>query len=84
MKPSRLRENLLPSCITFRKGRTFSVRDMNRTQTYLSRLGIFSGIDINVVPDSTQSHTLNVEIDCTLDAPWEAAIEVNATSKSNS
>jgi len=84
MKPSRLREGLIPGCITFRTGKTFSVRDMNRTQTYLSRLGIFRGIEINVVPDSTRTKTLNVEIDCTFDAPMEASIEVNATSKSNS
>ena len=62
MKPSKLREGLIPGCITFREGKTFSVRDMNRTQTYLSRLGIFNGIDINVVPDSSRARTLNVEI----------------------
>lgn len=84
MKPSKLREGLIPGCITFREGKTFSVRDMNRTQTYLSRLGIFNGIDINVVPDSSRARTLNVEIGCTFDAPFEASIEVNATSKSNS
>ncbi len=84
MKPSRLRDGLIPECITFRNGRIFSVRDMNRTQTYLSRLGIFNGIEINVMPDSLQKQVLNVEIDCTFDAPLEASIEVNATSKSNS
>lgn len=84
MKPSRLREGLIPECITFREGKTFSVRDMNRTQSYLSRLGIFNGIEINAVPDSIGSRRLNVEIDCTFDAPLEAAIEVNVTSKSNS
>lgn len=84
MMPSRLREGLIPECITFREGKTFSVRDMNRTQTYLSRLGIFNGIEINAIPDSTRSRTLNVEIECTFDAPLEASIEVNATSKSNS
>jgi len=84
MKPSRLRPHLIPSCIAFRQGRTFTVRSMNRTQTYLSRLGIFSGVEINVIPDSTKKNVLNVEIDCTFDKPMEAAIEVNATSKSNS
>lgn len=84
MMPSRLRKGLIPSCITFREGKTFSVRDMNRTQTYLSRLGIFSGIDINVLPDTTEAGKLNVNIDCTFDSPLEAAIEVNVTSKSNS
>lgn len=85
MKPSRLRNGLIPQCITFRSGKTFSVRDMNRTQTNLSRLGIFNGIDINVFPDTTTSvPTLNVDINCTFDAPLEASLEVNATSKSNS
>lgn len=80
----RLRDHLIPSCITFREGRRFSVRDMNRTQTYLSRLGIFSGIEINAVPDSTRRGVLDVNIDCTFDKPLEASIEMNVTSKSNS
>lgn len=85
MEPARLRRNLIPGCITFRKGRTFSVRDMNRTQTYLSRLGIFNGIDIGVFPDTTAAvPTLDVDIACTFDTPLEASLEVNATSKSNS
>lgn len=84
MMPMRLRDNLIPSCITFREGRRFSVREMNRTQTYLSRLGIFSGIEINPVPDSIRPDVLNVNIDCTFDKPLEASIEVNVTSKSNS
>ncbi len=85
MQPSRLRKGLIPSCITFRTGRTFSVRDMNRTQTYLSRLGIFNGIDIAVFPDTTAKvPTLDVDISCTFDTPLEASLEVNVTSKSNS
>lgn len=85
MQPSKLRHELIPECVTFRKGHTFSVRDMNRTQTYLSRLGIFKDININVIADSVDnSNKLNVEIACTQDAPLEANFEVNATSKSNS
>ncbi|MDE7394095.1 MAG: BamA/TamA family outer membrane protein, partial [Muribaculaceae bacterium] len=85
MRPSRLRHNLIPECVTFRKGRTFSVRDINRTQTYLSRLGIFSAVDINAIPDTTAAvPTLNVNIDCTIDAPYEVSIEANVSSKSNS
>lgn len=84
MKPSKLREELIPECITFRKGKIFSVRDMNRTQTYLSRLGIFSGINIEAAPNPKNPGTLDVRIDCTFDAPLVAAVEVNATSKSNS
>lgn len=84
MKPSRLRQNLIPSCIRFREGKILTVRDMNRTQTYLSRLGIFNGVEINVIPDTTKHNVLNVDINCTFDKPMEASIEVNATSKSNS
>lgn len=86
MRPARLKDSLIPSCITFRKGRLFSVRNMDRTQTRLSRLGIFSTIDMNVYPaDSMMAdNRLNVDIDCRFDKPMEAGIEVNATSKSNS
>lgn len=84
MKPSRLRQTLIPSCIRFREGKILTVRDMNRTQTYLSRLGIFNGVEINVIPDTTKHNVLNVDINCTFDKPMEASIEVNATSKSNS
>ncbi len=87
MMPSRLRRRILPECIRFRPGRTFSVRDMNRTQTYLSRLGIFSGIEIEAIPDTASSPDnprLNVQINCTFDKPLEVSVEANATSKSNS
>ncbi len=87
MKPARLREGLVPSCITFRTGRLFSVRDMDRTQTRLSRLGIFGSIQVQAKPaDSTafSDPRLDVYINCKFDSPLEATIEVNATSKSNS
>lgn len=85
MRPARLRPHLLPPCIAFRPGRVFTVRAMNNTQTYLSRLGVFNAIDINVYPDTTAAKpTLNVDIDCTFDTPLEASLEVNVTSKSNS
>lgn len=83
--PSRLREGLVPSCIAFRTGRTFNVRQMDRTQTRLSRLGIFSGIDINVLPDTVDGkRILDVMVICTYGRPMEASIEVNVSSKSNS
>jgi outer membrane protein assembly factor BamA len=86
MRPARLRKNLIPSCITFRKGKLFSVRDMDRTQLRLSRLGIFSSIEIKPMPVDTISKNpiLDLYIDCRYDRPMEASIEVNATSKSNS
>ncbi len=85
MQPSKLRKAIIPENVTFRHGKVFSVRDMNRTQTYLSQLGIFNAIDIQAVRDTTASvPTLDVYIDCTFDTPWQANFEVDVTSKSNS
>lgn len=85
MQPSRLRRSIIPECVTFREGRTFTVRNMNRTQTYLARLGIFNAINIEAIPDTTAAvPTLDVNVNCTFDAPIEVAFEVNASSKSNS
>lgn len=85
MKPSRLRPMLIPSCLTFRPGRRFSVEDMNNTQAYLSRLGIFNYVNIEAIPDTTAKvPTLDVNVECTFDTPLEAGIEANVSSKSNS
>lgn len=84
--PSRLRDGLIPGCIAFREGRTFSVRQMNVTQTRLSQLGIFNEISINVTPDTIHrdKRLLDVLIECTYDRPLEASVEANVSSKSNS
>lgn len=76
----------MPGCIAFREGRTFSVRQMDLTQTRLSRMGIFNNINISVFPDTTQrdKRLLDVLIDCTFDRPLEASVEANVSSKSNS
>lgn len=85
MKPSRLRTKVIPENVAFRPGKYFSVRDMDSTQTYLSRLSIFNAINIEVTPDTASTEPLlDVDIACTFDRPLEASIEVNASSKSNS
>lgn len=85
MKPSRLRTKVIPENVAFRPGKYFYVRDMDRTQTYLSRLSIFNAINIEVTPDTASTEPLlDVDIACTFDRPLEASIEVNASSKSNS
>ncbi len=86
MRPQRVRNGLIPSCITFREGKVFSVRDMDRTQTRLGRLGIFSNIQIQPVLADTSANNplMDVYITCRYDRPMEATIELNATSKSNS
>lgn len=86
MQPAKLRKNLIPSCLTFRKNRIFSVRDMDRTQTNLSRLGIFGNIQIQPVPVDTTSidPKLDVFITCQFDRNMEVSLEANVSSKSNS
>lgn len=85
-EPARLRKNLIPGCITFREGKLFTVRDMNLTQTRLSRLGIFGGIQINVSPSDTNPKDPRVDVYTTarFQSPIEATIQANLTSKSNS
>lgn len=85
-RPQRLRPNMIPGCITFRKGKLFSVRDMDRTQSRFSRLGIFGNIQIQAVPVDTNhaDPQIDVYIDCRYERPMEASIEANITSKSNS
>lgn len=86
MRPQRVRRNMIPGCITFREGKVFSVRDMDRTQTRLARLGIFSNIEIQPIPADTSAANplMDVYINCRYDRPMEVSLEVNATSKSNS
>lgn len=85
-EPVRLRKSLIPECITFREGKLFTVRDMNLTQTRLSRLGIFGGIQINVLPSDTNPSNPLVDVYTTarFQSPIEATIAANLTSKSNS
>lgn len=85
MMPSKFRRKIVDECVTFRPGSIFAVRNMDFTQTLLSRLGIFRSIDIQAIPDSTAtSPTLDVLVNTTLDQPLEASVEVNVSSKSNS
>lgn len=86
MRPQRVRKGLIPGCITFREGKVFSVRDMDRTQTRLARLGIFSNIQIQpmLADSSAKNPLMDVFITCRYDRPMEATIELNASSKSNS
>lgn len=87
MKPSRLRKSLIPSCVTFKKGKVLMVRDFNKTQGYLSRVGMFKSINIDVPPIDSISEdqdSIDVNINCTFDAPIEARFEVNTSYKSNS
>ncbi len=86
MRPQHVRDGMIPECITFREGKTFSVRDMDRTQTRLARLGIFSNIEIQPFPADTSAANpeMDIYITCRYDRPMEVSLELNASSKSNS
>ena len=87
-EPVYIKDNVIPSCIRARKGRLFRVNSIDRTQTALSRLGIFSTVDIQVKPlDSitpSGEGLLDLAIYCQLDKPWEVTLEMHGASKSNS
>jgi outer membrane protein assembly factor BamA len=87
-EPVYIKDNVIPSCIRVRKGRQFRVNSIDRTQAALSRLGIFSNIDIQVTPlDSITPEgegLLDVGVFCQLDKPWEVTFEMRGTSKSPS
>lgn len=85
-RPAKLSKNLIPSCITFRKGRIFSVWNMDRTQERLSRLGMFGNIQLQPVPVDTSANNplLDLYITCHFDRPIEASVEANVAYKSNS
>lgn len=86
MMPVKIKDYLIPSNLRLRKGNDVKITDIDQTQLNLSRMGIFSGVNINVTPlDSLNGRdTLDFTVDCTLDLPLEASIEMQVTSKSNS
>ena len=87
-EPVYIKDNVIPSCIRTRKGGLFRVNSIDRTQAALSRLGIFSTVDIQVTPlDSVTPEgdgLLDLLINCQLDKPWELTLEMHGKSKSNS
>ncbi len=87
-EPVYIKNHVIPSCVRARKGRVFRVNSIDRTQAALSRLGIFSTVDIQVAPlDSVTPEgdgLLDLTINCQLDKPWEVTFEMHGTSKSNS
>lgn len=86
MMPVKLRDGLIPSCLRFRTGRLVRVKDIDDTQMNLSRLGIFSSIDIAVTPQDSLNgrDTIDFNISCTMDRPMETSLEFQFVSKSSS
>jgi len=88
VEPVYIKDNVIPSCIRARKGRLFRVNSIDRTQAALANLGIFSNIDIQVIPLDTITPEgeglLDLAVYCQLDKPWEVTFEMHGMSKSNS
>ncbi|MCM1452824.1 MAG: BamA/TamA family outer membrane protein, partial [Clostridium sp.] len=85
MMPSRLRPSVVTNNVLLHPGRYVSTFAVNNTQTRLSRLGIFNGINVEAIPDTAAATpTVDMLIDATYDMPLEVQLEVNASSKSNS
>ena len=87
-EPVRIRNSVITSNVLARSGRSFRVGSLDRTQLALSRLGIFSNIDMQVTPRDTilpnGDGVLDLDVYCMVDKPWEVKLELQGTSKSNS
>lgn len=82
----KLRRSLLPSAITMRTGRPFSVSSQNQTLQNLSSLGVFRTVLMDVTPlDSIAGRdSIDVNIDLRYTLPIGFSVEFNVASKSNS
>ena len=87
-QPVHINDDLIPSCIRWRKGRPFRVGNMDLIQMYLARTGIFSNISMQAVPvDSARNDgygVIDLVVNCTLDKPIELKVEAQGTTKTNS
>ena len=87
-QPVHINDDLIPSCIRWRKGRPFRVGNMDLIQMYLARTGIFSNISMQALPTDSISEdgqgVINLEVNCTLDKPIELKVEAKGTTKTNS
>lgn len=85
-QPLKIRPKVMARAITIAPGQPARVSDINTTLTNLTRLGVFRYVNMNVTPlDSLAGrNTIDMEIDAAFDAPLQAELEVDFTSKSNS
>lgn len=85
MRPCKLRKNAIASCFIFEEGDLMKTRNLSTTQSYLSRLGIFNSISVDVTPlDSIKDDRIDVNVYCSFNKPLETQLELNMSSKSNS
>ena len=85
-QPLRLRPKIMARALTIRPGQPSRVSDINATLTNLQKLGVFRYVNMSVTPlDSLKgADSLNMRIAAAFDAPLDAELEVDFSSKSNS
>lgn len=74
------------SDVLLRPGMMYSEKKFRESINRLQRFNAFSNIDLTLVPtDTTQENSLlDLNVNCTLDKPWDASIEGTLTGKTSS
>lgn len=78
-----LRKGQLRSRIYFREGDYYSQLTEAKIRENLVRLGAFSFVDFRFSPMDSLSNVLNLQINATLDKPWDVSLSASLKSKSN-
>lgn len=81
----RVRPPVLYKRITMKPGSLYSQSQQQKTQTALSRLGVFRYSEMQFEPRDTsrRNDVLDLNINTVYDLPLDGELEVNVTSKSN-
>ncbi len=67
----------------FRKGQMYNQPSINNTVNALGSMGIFSQLNIDLVPRDSLSDTLDVVVTARLDKPYDSEFTANVANKSN-
>ena len=79
-KKPPLRPRVLLQDMRIRPGDTFSQAALDESLTRLTSQGIFSAVNINMKPEND---ALSMQIDCTLDKPYDFSMLANYTHKTS-
>ena len=81
----RVRPSVIYNRLYFKPGELYNQRAQERTQTALSRLGIFRYAELQYSPRDTmrRQDTLDLRINTVYDLPLDGELELNVTAKSN-
>ena len=81
----RVRPSVIYNRLYFKPGELYNQQAQERTQTALSRLGIFRYAELQYSPRDTmrRQDTLDLRINTVYDLPLDGELELNVTAKSN-